>query len=81
MLLEDKYKPPQIPRPFKVLFPGAGIIYNRSYPMDEIQSILDQSKLEESKGKKDALGLEITGKKRQYLKNMFGAHYYSKKEE
>jgi hypothetical protein len=31
--------------------------------MDEIQSILDQSKLEESIVKKTLMGIEITGKK------------------
>jgi len=31
--------------------------------MDEIQSILDQSKLEESIVKKTVMGFEITGKK------------------
>ena len=44
--------------------PAAGIIYkNASYTMDEIQSILDQSKLEESIVKKTLMGFEITEKK------------------
>jgi hypothetical protein len=64
MLLEDKYKQlPLIPHLLKALLPAAGIIYKRLYTMDEIQSILDQSKLEESIVKKTLMGFEITGKK------------------
>jgi|GEM_PF-1730785 hypothetical protein len=65
MLLEDKYKQlPLIPHLLKALLPAAGIIYkNASHTMDEIQSIFDQSKLEESIVKKTLMGFEITGKK------------------